>query len=503
MVDRTGSSPLKAVARAMSSPLQVSRMSNFVSRPRYRRRPRSRSPRNNTTSTIAASIGYPRFEKCAMLMLFVIAWGWILVTLAMLAWYHQGIPGFPSHLRSRLPVSPDTVIAGGIEKEPQQKYIPQPRPDSPFLSETDLETHLEPFTSPVLVFTCKRPKYLQKTLQDIYDYRDTGYRMGCPLIVSQDGNDKDEIQVIEAFQKKFAKVGIPLIHLRHEVPHLRKANAYELLAVHYGWALGKVFGDDLEFSMQDGSRKRLKANRVIILEEDLDISVDFFKYFAAMAPLLDHDSSLLAVSAFNDNGIKGRVSDPTRVLRSDFFPGLGWMMTRRLWKEELGAKWPAGYWDDWLRLPEQRHGRHIIRPEVSRTFHFGSKGGASQNQFGDELSQVHLNDQPVDWTQQDVVSSLPMDRFDRAYWLLLHSARQVNSIVEAEDHIRDGNVRLEYRSLQEFARYANQLTLMPDEKAGIPRTSYKGVVETRLDGTHFLFLTPPMEELQKSFVHAI
>jgi len=484
--------------------MQVNHVSNFISRPRYRRTRRSRSPRSAPTAAAAvvASTGYPRFEKCAMLVLFVIAWGWILVTVAMLAWYHQGIPGFPStsSLRARPPVSFEYAISAVVDKHPQRHNL---QPGSLYLSEKDSQTHLEPFTSPVVVFTCRRPKYLQRTLEDIYDYRDTGCRMGCPLIVSQDGNDVDEIEVIKAYQKKFAAVGIPLIHLKHEVPHLRKANPYELLAIHYGWALGQIFSDKLEYQIQDGLWRQLRANRIIILEEDLDISVDFFNYFAAMAPILDHDPSLLVVSAFNDNGIRGRVSDPTRVLRSDFFPGLGWMMTRRLWKDELETKWPSGYWDDWLREPEQRQGRHIIRPEVSRTYHFGSKGGASHNQFGNELSQVHLNDQPIDWTQQDIASSLPMDRFDREYWSLLQSARQVGNVVGAEDRIKDGNVRIEYRDLTEFSRYAHQLTLMPDEKAGIPRTAYKGVVETRLDGTHFLFLTPPMEEMQKSFARVI
>jgi hypothetical protein len=38
--------------------------------------------------------------------------------------------------------------------------------------------------------------------------------------------------------------------------------------------------------------------------------------------------------------------------RTDFFPGLGWMMSRKLWNE-LHPKWPLGFWDDWLREPEQ------------------------------------------------------------------------------------------------------------------------------------------------------
>lgn len=59
--------------------------------------------------------------------------------------------------------------------------------------------------------------------------------------------------------------------------------------------------------------------------------------------------------------------------RTDFFPGLGWMMTKELW-DELGPKWPRSYWDDWVRAPEQRANRACIRPEVSRTRTFGKKG---------------------------------------------------------------------------------------------------------------------------------
>ena len=62
-----------------------------------------------------------------------------------------------------------------------------------------------------------------------------------------------------------------------------------------------------------------------------------------------------------------------RLFRSDFFPGLGWMLTRTLW-EELGPTWPGAYWDDWLRHPNQRKNRGCIRPEVSRSYTFGEMG---------------------------------------------------------------------------------------------------------------------------------
>jgi alpha-1,3-mannosyl-glycoprotein beta-1,2-N-acetylglucosaminyltransferase len=47
----------------------------------------------------------------------------------------------------------------------------------------------------------------------------------------------------------------------------------------------------------------------------LEIAPDFFGYFDALAPLLDSDQTLMAISAFNDNGMADRVRDPTALLR--------------------------------------------------------------------------------------------------------------------------------------------------------------------------------------------
>ena len=41
-------------------------------------------------------------------------------------------------------------------------------------------------------------------------------------------------------------------------------------------------------------------------------------------------------------------------------------MQRSLWLE-FRKKWPKGYWDDWVREPENRKGRACLRPEISRT----------------------------------------------------------------------------------------------------------------------------------------
>lgn len=43
-----------------------------------------------------------------------------------------------------------------------------------------------------------------------------------------------------------------------------------------------------------------KANYMIILEEDLDISPDLFNYFKQLLPLMGEDDSIYCISAWND-----------------------------------------------------------------------------------------------------------------------------------------------------------------------------------------------------------
>jgi len=64
---------------------------------------------------------------------------------------------------------------------------------------------------------------------------------------------------------------------------------YFKIARHYKFALEKVF---MEFQFQS----------VIITEDDLRISIDFFDYFEAMHNVMLKDPTIFCVSAWNDNG---------------------------------------------------------------------------------------------------------------------------------------------------------------------------------------------------------
>ena len=78
-----------------------------------------------------------------------------------------------------------------------------------------------------------------------------------------------------------------------------------------------------------------------LVQDDMQLAPDFFELFAATSPLLDSDPSLYCVSSWNDHGQKQFVADPRRLLRSDFFPGLGWMLTRDVWHDIRWIRNPA------------------------------------------------------------------------------------------------------------------------------------------------------------------
>ena len=78
-----------------------------------------------------------------------------------------------------------------------------------------------------------------------------------------------------------------------------------------------------------------------MVEEDLDVSPDFFSFFGQTLRLLDEDSSVYCVSAWNDQGYEHTSADPTRLLRVETMPGLGWILKKSLYKDELEPKWPT------------------------------------------------------------------------------------------------------------------------------------------------------------------
>ena len=117
-------------------------------------------------------------------------------------------------------------------------------------------------------------------------------------------------------------------------------------------------------------------SHAIFIEDDLLLAPDFLTLFWETAWLLEADRSLWCVSAWNDQGFPHTANDPHRLLRTDYFPGLGWMVPKHVWAE-LRDTWPEAPttgWDHWMRLSSTSKGRECVAPEINRSRHASKRG---------------------------------------------------------------------------------------------------------------------------------
>uniref|UniRef100_A0A7N6A2V1 Protein O-linked-mannose beta-1,2-N-acetylglucosaminyltransferase n=1 Tax=Anabas testudineus TaxID=64144 RepID=A0A7N6A2V1_ANATE len=151
------------------------------------------------------------------------------------------------------------------------------------------------------------------------------------------------------------------------------------------------------------------------------ITVDFH----STIHLLEEDDSLYCISAWNDQGYEHTAEDPALLYRVESMPGLGWVLKKSLYKDELEPKWPTPEklwdWDMWMRMPEQRKGRECIIPDVSRSYHFGIIGLNMNGYFHEVYFKKHrFNTVPN--VQLKNVDSLKKDAYEVEIQNLLKEA---------------------------------------------------------------------------------
>ncbi|XP_060536703.1 alpha-1,3-mannosyl-glycoprotein 2-beta-N-acetylglucosaminyltransferase [Cylas formicarius] len=327
---------------------------------------------------------------------------------------------------------------------------------------------------PVLVFACNRIT-VTRCLDKLLQYRTDENRF--PIIVSQDCDHEETTDAIKKYSSQITLIQQPDQSDIQVPPKEKKFKGYFKIARHYGWALNQMFF-------------HFNYSSVIIVEDDLEVAPDFFEYFLATYPLLLKDESLWCISAWNDNGKQDLINldRPDLLYRTDFFPGLGWMLTRKLWLE-LYTKWPISYWDDWMRDPSQRRDRSCIRPEISRTRTFGKIGVSNGMFFEKHLKYITLNEQNVPFIKLNL-SYLLKENYDREFVKNVYKC----PLVDYEDLYYNkiafqGPVRMMYEKMSEYKLITKKFGLMDDFKSGVPRTAYKGIVTFHYRG-RTVHLTP-------------
>ena len=230
--------------------------------------------------------------------------------------------------------------------------------------------------APITIMASNRPHYLYAMLAKLLSVPGVNKNM---VTVYVDGFHDEVIALTDLLDVRIVEHNpLPPSH----------ANTFFEVRLHqqYKFALGDTF------------KKHPHAEFMMIFEEDLEVSVDIMDYFSQFIPLLLTDESVYCISAWNDNGFKHSTNDPAMAYRSEWFPGLGWILKRNVWNE-IEPKWltidQAGDWDFLLRDTRLRKDRECIFPDISRTFHMG-KIGQHQNSyisnFYNETVKVILNE---------------------------------------------------------------------------------------------------------------
>ncbi|KAF0295408.1 Protein O-linked-mannose beta-1,2-N-acetylglucosaminyltransferase 1 [Amphibalanus amphitrite] len=255
---------------------------------------------------------------------------------------------------------------------------------------------------PVLVIASNRPHYLYRSLRSL---------------LSAPGADPTMVTVfIDGYFDEPLKVA-RLFGLRG-IQHTPIATRSARVSQHYKAALTSTFN------------LYPSARYAILIEEDLDVSPDFYSFFNQTLHLLDEDRSLFCVSAWNDQGYEHTAEDVSQLYRVETMPGLGWALRRDLYKDELEPFWPTPDkmwdWDMWMRMPYVRKGRECVIPDVSRTYHFGSTGINMNSYFQENYFKKHAFNVLPDVRLRDV-NKLKKENYEKEVISLLKSAKILNT----------------------------------------------------------------------------
>jgi alpha-1,3-mannosyl-glycoprotein beta-1,2-N-acetylglucosaminyltransferase len=329
-----------------------------------------------------------------------------------------------------------------------------------------------------------RPDYLRRCLNSVLAHHPADGRWNVVISLDQqDGIEHRDVAGVVSDAQLGAPRDVTLSSWAHDVVYppdtplenndefMVDTPAYRRIARHYEWALRRAFACE-------------HIDRVVVVEEDMEVAVDFYNYFDALAPVLDADPTLFCVSAWNDNGKEHLSVDPEQLHRTDFFPGLGWMLTRRVW-EELDDTWPQQFWDDWLRSENQTRGRQCIRPEVSRTSNHGAIGVSQSFHFDKHVSKVVINMTPVNFSAMDLSYLRPAEYEELVFGRLSRAVLlKYSNYLASRPQDADVIARYPVGNLESIGKRTG---VMVDDRNGIFRTSYRGLIIIPWNG-HWAFL---------------
>lgn len=325
----------------------------------------------------------------------------------------------------------------------------------------------------VVVLTYNRPTYLRQTLEALSAAAGVD-RMS--VYVSQDGNQPDLGWIVDVF----GQLNVTIWN-RNRRPLLtpdQPGTAY--LAQHYKWVFDRLFFEQ-------------KHSHVIVIEDDMVIAPDFFALMRDGASLMAADPTVWCVSSWHDNGRNGLVYDPYRLFRTNYFPGLGWMLAEPVWRE-LSPDFPLDQWDYWMRLDTTYKNRSCISPEIARNHNIGQEGtnmgGSFFARYLEPIAQQLVPVATFNRPGEKTLEHMHLRNYDESLRSQLSVAHVLGDITDRQVYdelaaIRDGRSTLTSKhkrfivtyKLEEYRRIVDLFSLIQN-----PRSTYAGVSALRVTG---------------------
>lgn len=256
---------------------------------------------------------------------------------------------------------------------------------------------------PVLIIAANRPKYLFRTLTSLLNAAGVQKEN---ILISIDGDYSDTAAVGHLFGLRTIK----------STPSGTKAGR---ISQHYRRAIDNIMNNEFK-----------DAEYLIIVEDDLSVSFDFFYYFDWSLSLLNLDSSIYCISAWNDHGMKQAIGNATLFSRVEGMPGLGWAVSRAI-VNELLPKWLPKErmtdWDVWMRKPSIRKARDCLIPDISRTYHFGENGSNVDAAFQQAYYRHRALHKSNQLTEFPSIENFEKQQYDQDLLVLIKSAKILDS----------------------------------------------------------------------------
>ncbi|KAK4324678.1 hypothetical protein Pmani_004678 [Petrolisthes manimaculis] len=135
-----------------------------------------------------------------------------------------------------------------------------------------------------------------------------------------------------------------------------------------------------------------EAPAVILLDEDIEVSPDFFSFMSQTLGVLQSDPTLYCINAHSAGGFRGLAHDETRVFRGSVQVEWGYAITLDFVREAL-SMWlnttnpNTLYYDFWIYMNVRKQ-RECLFPEMTRSRHFGM--GVNTNAYIKERGPLSM-----------------------------------------------------------------------------------------------------------------